>query len=176
MWQIVNLVDSPGVMGYTDTMDSDLNPKKLLVDSVDQHQPLGRFLILLFRAFEDDLVRRLETEGYSDVTPADLNVLRFVRPTGSTSIEIAKLAGVTKQAIAKSIATIEAKGYIKRQPNSEDGRSQLIVFSPKGMRLLKICIASISKIELVYEAKIGKRAFADLKVALTQLIGIYESK
>ncbi len=103
-----------------------------MVDSVDQHQPLGRFLILLFRAFEDDLVRRLEAEGYVDVTPADLNVLRFVKPEGSTSIEIAKLAGVTKQAIAKSIAAIEAKGYIKRQPNSEDGRSQIIVFTSKG--------------------------------------------
>ncbi len=124
-------------MGYVDAMDSQLDPQKILIDAVDQHQPLGRFLILLFRSFEDDLVRRLEAEGYSDVTPADLNVLRFVRPSGSTSIEIAKLAGVTKQAIAKSIAAIERKGYIKRQPNSEDGRSQIIVFSPKGMRLLR---------------------------------------
>jgi DNA-binding MarR family transcriptional regulator len=110
------------------------------------------------------------------VTPADLNVLRFVRPTGSTSIEIAKLAGVTKQAIAKSISSIEAKGYIKRQPNSEDGRSQIIVFTPKGMRLLKTCIAAISQIESVYEAKLGKKAFADLKLALTKLIEIYDSK
>jgi DNA-binding MarR family transcriptional regulator len=157
-------------------MDSNLDPRKILVDSVDQNQPLGRFLILLFRAFEDDLIRRLETEGHSDVTPADLNVLRFVRPTGSTSIEIAKLAGVTKQAIAKSIATIEAKGYIKRQPNSEDARSHFVIFTPKGKRLLNTCIAAISKIESVYEAKIGKKTFADLKLALTQLIGIYDSK
>lgn len=161
---------------YNDAMDSNLDPKRILVDSVDQHQPLGRFLILLFRAFEDDLVRRLEAEGYADVTPADLNVLRFVKPTGSTSIEIAKLAGVTKQAIAKSIAAIEAKGYIKRQPNSDDARSQIIVFTPKGMRLLKICIAAISQIELIYEAKLGKKTFADLKLALTQLMGIYDSK
>lgn len=157
-------------------MDSNLDPKKILVDAVDQYQPLGRFLILLFQAFEDDLIRRLEAEGYSDVNPADLNVLRFVKPTGSTSIEIAKLAGVTKQAIAKSIATIETKGYIKRQPNSEDGRSQIIVFTPKGMRLLKTCIAAISQIESVYESKLGKKAFADLKLALTKLIGIYDSK
>ncbi len=163
-------------MGYVDAMDSQLDPQKILIDAVDQHQPLGRFLILLFRSFEDDLVRRLEAEGYSDVTPADLNVLRFVRPSGSTSIEIAKLAGVTKQAIAKSIAAIERKGYIKRQPNSEDGRSQIIVFSPKGMRLLTVCIAAISQIESVYEAKLGKKAFAQLKHALTQLIGIYDSK
>ncbi len=157
-------------------MDRNLDPKKILVDSVDQHQPLGRFLILLFRAFEDDLVRRLEAEGYSDVTPADLNVLRFVKPEGSPSIEIAKLACVTKQAIAKIIAAIEAKGYIKRQPNSDDGRSQIIVFTPKGMRLLKTCIAAISQIESIYEAKLGKKPFADLKFALTQLTGIYDSK
>lgn len=157
-------------------MDNNLDPKRILVDSVDQHQPLGRFLILLFRAFEDDLIRRLEAEGYSDVSPADLNVLRFVRPTGSTSIEIAKLAGITKQAIAKSIATIEAKGYLKRQPNSEDARSQIIVFTPKGKRLLKTCIAAIAQIETIYEAKVGNKTFAELKLALTQLIGIYDSE
>lgn len=157
-------------------MPNNLDLKKILVDSVDQHQPLARFLILLFRDFEEDLLRRLEAEGYSDVTPADLNVLRFVKPTGSTSIEIAKLAGVTKQAIAKSIAAIEAKGYLKRQANSKDGRSHMIVFTRKGLRLLQKCISVISQIETIYETKLGKKAFANLKLALTQLIGIYDSK
>ena len=101
-------------------MDYNLDPKNILVDNVDQNQPLGRFLILLFRSFEDDLVSRLKVDGYSNVSPTDLNVLRFVKPTGSTSIEIAKLAGITKQAVAKNVATIETKGYLKRQQNTED--------------------------------------------------------
>ncbi|MFN7877178.1 MAG: MarR family winged helix-turn-helix transcriptional regulator [Pirellula sp.] len=157
-------------------MKKNLDPNLLLVDAVDQHQPLGRFLILLFRSFEDDLVRRLEKEGYTDVSTADLNVLRFVRPTGSTSVEIAKLAGVSKQAIAKSIATIEDKGYIKRRKNADDGRSQIIVFTPKGMRLLQTCITAISQIESIYEAKLGKKSFTELKSSIAQLIKIYETK
>lgn len=157
-------------------MKKNLDPNLLLVDAVDQYQPLGRFLILLFREFEDDLVRRLEREGYKDVSTVDLNVLRFVRPTGSTSIEIAKLAGVSKQAIAKSIANIEAKGYIKRRENADDGRSQIIVFTAKGMRLLQTSIAAIAQIESIYEAKLGKKSFADLKSSLAQLMTIYETK
>ena len=157
-------------------MKKNLDPNLLLVDAVDQYQPLGRFLILLFREFEDDLVRRLEREGYKDVSTVDLNVLRFVRPTGSTSIEIAKLAGVSKQAIAKSIANIEAKGYIKRRENADDGRSQIIVFTAKGMRLLQTSIAAIAQIESIYEAKLGKKSFADLKSSLAQLMTIYEAK
>lgn len=157
-------------------MNKNLDPNLLLVDAVDQYQPLGRFLILLFREFEDDLVRRLEREGYKDVSTVDLNVLRFVRPTGSTSIEIAKLAGVSKQAIAKSIANIETKGYIKRRKNADDGRSQIIVFTAKGMRLLQTSIAAIAQIESIYEAKLGKKSFADLKSSLAQLMTIYETK
>lgn len=157
-------------------MKKNLDPNLLLVDAVDQYQPLGRFLILLFREFEDDLVRRLEREGYKDVSTVDLNVLRFVRPTGSTSIEIAKLAGVSKQAIAKSIANIEVKGYIKRRENADDGRSQIIVFTAKGMRLLQTSIAAIAQIESIYEAKLGKKSFADLKSSLAQLMTIYETK
>jgi DNA-binding MarR family transcriptional regulator len=157
-------------------MDNNLDPRRILVDDVDQHQPLGRFLILLFRSFEDDLVTRLKTDGYLDVSPTDLNVLRFVKTTGSTSMEIAKLAGVSKQAIAKSIATIEAKGYLKRQPNAQDGRSQFITFTPKGMRLLKSCMLAIAQIEKIYEKKLGKKAFVGLKLTLTQLLGIYDSQ
>jgi hypothetical protein len=49
-------------------MDYILDPKNILVDDVDQHQPLGRFLILLFRSFEDDLVSRIKVDGYSKAT------------------------------------------------------------------------------------------------------------
>ncbi len=139
-------------------MDSNLDPKKILVDSVDQHQPLGRFLILLFRAFEDDLSPPARGRGLLGCISRRFERVEVRKARRQhTSIEIAKLAGVTKQAIAKSIAAIEAKGYIKRQPNSEDGRSQIIVFTPKGMRLLKTCIAAISQIESIYEAKWARR-------------------
>jgi len=146
---------------------------KILVDDVDENQPLGRFLILLFRAFEEDLVKRLEAHGYSDVSQADLNTLRFVKSSGSTSIEIAKLAGVSKQAIAKSISAIEAKGYLKRQPNSHDGRSQIVLFTSKGRRMIGVCIHVIADIEKIYEKKIGTKAFRDLRSSLTKLLEIY---
>jgi DNA-binding MarR family transcriptional regulator len=157
-------------------LDERFNPRKLLVDRVDEYQPLGRYLVLLFRSFEDDLVGRLRLAGYADVSPSDLNVLRFVRPTGSTSVEIAKLAGVSKQAIAKSIAAIEAKGYLKRRSHPEDGRSQVVMFSAKGRRLLESCISAIAEIEQIYERALGKEEYVKLKLALAQLIGIYDSK
>lgn len=157
-------------------LDERLDPQKLLVDRVDEYQPLGRYLILLFRCFEDDLVSRLRVAGYADISPTDLNVLRFVRTTGSTSIEIAKLAGVSKQAIAKSIAAIEAKGYLKRKNNPQDGRSQVVQFTPKGRRLLESCIFAIAEIERVYEQALAKEEFLKLKLNLAQLIGIYDSK
>jgi DNA-binding MarR family transcriptional regulator len=157
-------------------LDERLDPRKLLVDRVDEYQPLGRYLVLLFRLFEDDLVERLRVAGYKNVSPADLNVLRFVRPTGSTSVEIAKLAGVSKQAIAKSIAGIEAKGYLKRQSHPEDGRSQVVLFTPRGRRLLESCIFAIAEIEQIYERAVGKEEFLKVKLALARLIGIYDSQ
>ncbi len=158
------------------SLDKRLDPRKLLVDRVDEYQPLGRFLILLFRSFEDDLVGRLKRIGYADVSPADLNILRFVKTTGSNSVEIAKLAGVSKQAIAKSVAAIEAKGYLKRQSDPKDGRSQVLMFTPKGRRLVESCILAISEIEKIYERSLGKEEYVKLKLTLAQLIGIYDSK
>jgi hypothetical protein len=44
------------------------------------------------------------------------------------------------------------------------------------MRLLESCIFAIAQIEKADEKKLGKKAFADLKLTLTQLIGLYDSK
>jgi DNA-binding MarR family transcriptional regulator len=92
------------------------------VDTVDDRQPLGRYLLLLFRAFEEELLATLAREGWSDVGMADLQVLHFVRPEGSSAVELARLAGVSKQAIARTVGSLQSRGYLRRRVSGEDAR------------------------------------------------------
>ena len=45
---------------------------------------------------------------------------------GITQTELAQMLNTDKPAIARRTASLERKGYLRREPNPEDGRSQLL--------------------------------------------------
>jgi DNA-binding MarR family transcriptional regulator len=143
---------------------------QIRVDALDAHQPLGRHLILLFRAFERDLITALQQAGFDDVSEADLQILRFVRPEGSTAKEITALAGISKQAVGKTLASLESAGYLQRQPHTEDGRARLITFTPRGEALLWAAINHIGGVEQAYATQLGSECFNELKTMLATLL------
>ncbi len=143
------------------------------VDRVDAKQPLGRHLVLLFRAFEDELLDALAARGWRDVTMADLQVLRSVAPEGTTAAAIARLAGISKQAVARTIAGLEASGYLRRRPGSADAREKRIVFSAKGVRLIEEAIDLIAGTERRYADALGAEGLAGLKRQLATLLALH---
>lgn len=146
---------------------------QIRVDSLDAHQPLGRYLILLFRAFERDLITALQQAGFDDVSEADLQILRFVRPEGSTAKEITALAGISKQAVGKTLASLESTGYLQRQPHAADGRARLVTFTPRGEALLWAAIGHIAGVEQAYATQLGAERFGDLKAMLATLLHLH---
>ncbi len=143
---------------------------KILVDRVDEQQPLGRHLLVLFRSFENELLRRLAIEGVRDVSIADLQILHFVRPQGSCATEIGRLAGISKQAVGKTVSSLKRRGYLLVRRSTLDGRSHRIVFSAQGLRLVTTAIAIIREIEKAYMAAVGAKRFVELKSTLAELI------
>lgn len=140
------------------------------VDAVDDRQPLGRHLILLFRAFEDEVLGALARLGYRDLTAADLNVIRFVRPEGSQAVEIARLAGISKQAVGRTVLSLQERGYLRRSTDASDARSKVIAFSPRGVRLLGAAIEAIRSIDARYERVLGAAGLARLRRDLAALL------
>ncbi len=143
------------------------------MDHVDEHQPLGRFLLLLFRAFENDLISVAAKAGFGDITTSDLQIMHFVSPDGSLATEISKMAGITKQAVGKSVASLEDRGYLTRKENANDARAKVIVFTSRGMRLLETALQAIGKIERKYEQELGAKNYAILRTSLATLIHLH---
>ena len=68
--------------------------------------------------------RTMKAEG---VGTAEFDLIHVVRKNpGITQAEICKSLGADKGAVAKQTANLEAKGYLRRESNPTDGRSQLI--------------------------------------------------
>lgn len=58
---------------------------------------------------------------------AEIDCIHAVRHhPGITQTELAAALNTDKPAIARRTASLERKGYLRREPNPEDGRSQLL--------------------------------------------------
>ena len=71
---------------------------------------------------------------------AEIDCIHAVRHhPGITQTELAAALNTDKPAIARRTASLERKGYLRREPNPEDGRSQLLFATEKaeGLRNAK---------------------------------------
>ncbi len=74
-------------------------------------------------------VRMLKTDG---VGTAEYDFIHAVRKNpGITQAALRELLTLDKGAAARRAASLEAKGYLLRKPNPEDGRSQLLYATEK---------------------------------------------
>lgn len=147
---------------------------RIRVDSLDEIQPLGRHLILLFDAFERDLLDGLHAKGFGDITRADLEQLRYIRPEGSRAADVSRLAGVTKQAVGKAMGSLQARGYVSRASDAADSRAKVIEFTPAGRRLIRAAIGIIERMERRYAELLGERELGDLKAKLRTLFADHQ--
>ena len=74
-------------------------------------------------------VRMLKTEG---VGTAEYDFIHVIRKNpGITQASVREILGLDKGAAARRAANLEAKGYLIREPNPADGRSQLLYATEK---------------------------------------------
>ena len=149
---------------------------KVRVDTLDELQPLGRHLVLVFRAFEAEVLDALHADGYRELSEADLDILRFINPSGSRAVDVARLAGITKQGVAKALASLEDRGYITRRDDPADSRARLIVFTRKGESLIGKAIDEIRRLEQRYARLLGPSRLKDIKRMLRVLFDDHQER
>ncbi len=140
---------------------------------LDNNQPLARFMITLFNLFEDEIIFKIQNTSYKDVTRTDLNTLRYIGYGGETSSQLAKFAGVSKQAMSKQIDSLSRRGYVKAIQDKSDARIFRISFTRKGSDLILCLVKEIKNIELRFQRKIGRSVYDKMKIDLQSLISLY---
>src|ERR1700761_6634028 len=74
-------------------------------------------LIGAFRSLIDELHRTLAESGHHEARPLHGFALQAIGPEGSTASELGRRLGVSKQAAAKTVASLERVGYVRREPD-----------------------------------------------------------
>ena len=78
-------------------------------------------------------VQVMKEEG---IGTAEFDVIHYIRHhAGATQTQMRETLKIDRGAAAKRVANLEAKGYLIRKPNPEDGRSQLLYATEKAEAL-----------------------------------------
>jgi DNA-binding MarR family transcriptional regulator len=139
-----------------------------LTEVRDTH--LGRMLLKLERKFTKQVLEKLASDNIKDITLRHFVVIPYVDHKGIRAIEIAKQAGISKQAVSKLVDELVNKGYLELKPDPTDGRASLVYMSSRGHEFLELALKYTRQIESQWADKVGKKDFLIMKSAMTTLL------
>jgi len=130
-------------------------------------------LLLLggFRVLADRASAELAVRGYEDVRPVHDFALRAIMSGADSASELGRRMAVTKQAAAKTIATLEERNYVRREIDPEDKRCMRIRVTDHGLALLRTGEALFDDMRARWEAESGVDTIAAVEQALRRLVG-----
>jgi len=83
-------------------------------------------------ALADELQRRLAADGLGDVRFADGLLFQHLVAGPQTISTLADRLEVTQQAVSKSVADLERRGYVTRAPDPDDARARRVALTDRG--------------------------------------------
>ncbi len=112
-------------------------------------------LLMGFRTLIDALHAELARSGHADLRPVHGFVLQAVGPTGATAVEIGRRLGVTKQAAAKHVEFLEARGYVERSVDPVDARRKPVRLTARGVHFLDRSAEVFEELRAGWAAALG---------------------
>jgi DNA-binding MarR family transcriptional regulator len=138
------------------------------------HGPLGAPLLgALLRMPVDEIRRRmlaaLHEQGFDDLIPAHLIVLRWPGPDGLRPVEVAGQTGMSKQALNYLLGQLEETGYLERVDDPDDRRSKRIRMTKRGWAAGEAMRGAVGEVEREFIDAHGKKELATLLGLLDDL-------
>jgi len=122
-----------------------------------------------FRAILEDLHDQLADAGHPRARPIHGFALQAVGREGVTVSELGRRLGVSKQAAAKTVAGLEALGYVDRVAHPEDQRATLIKRAARGDEMLALSAQIFGRIYAQIAERLGQAQLETLETALTTI-------
>ena len=115
-----------------------VRPARDAEDIASSLRELGRYDIgVLLQQLSRDFERRaratLRQRGHTRLQPSHQVVFASIGPQGCRLTDLARRAGMTKQAMGQIVDDLERLGYVERTPDPDDGRAKIVRFTPAGL-------------------------------------------
>lgn len=124
------------------------------------------------RAADEHSGQALRWAGFGDIGTAHQTVLEHLAADGSRLIELARLAGSTKQAMNHLVNDLEASGYVERAPDPTDGRAKLIRLTDHGREADRVRRQALTTLEKRWRKLVGRD---ELEACMATLLRLREA-
>ena len=139
------------------------------LDQFRKHN-LGWLLLQISDDFFGFVGPQLAARGHTRMKTQHATVLTLLPLEGARITELARAAGITKQAMALTVDDLETFGYLERVPDPEDGRAKIVRLSAAGLSMLRDAQEAVGGAWKRYAAMIGERELRSLRKGLDDLL------
>lgn len=132
---------------------------------------LALLLLAGFRTMADQGAAELAKLGYDDVRPAHDFALHSILAGADSASELGRAMSISKQAAAKTITLLEARGLVAREPDPSDMRRMQLRVTDRGMAMMREGEAIFDRLRADWEKQVGADAVAALEKTLQAYVG-----
>lgn len=144
------------------------------LDQFRKHN-LGWLLLQISDDFFRVVGPKLAARGHTLMRTQHATVLTLLPLEGARITDLARAAGITKQAMALTVADLEKFGYLERLPDPADGRAKIVRLSPDGLGLLSDAQEAVEEAWGRYAGMVGERQLRSLRKGLDELLAQIEA-
>ena len=143
--------------------------KKLDEYMLKKKTNLCRHIYIVHRYFNEWAQKQWKEDGWKDIRPEHLRLMSIISNETVNNNELAKRAGVSKQAMSKMVGDLESHGYVDVVPDPNDSRAKIISISNKGVEFFEYFQSCNKLIEKKFRAILGDEKTDRLRELLGEL-------
>jgi DNA-binding MarR family transcriptional regulator len=125
---------------------------------------------LLARRGAERLRADFAAAGMPGLRPVHALLLVPLLGGGRHASSLAADIGVTRQAVAQVVATLERDGYVQRVTDPGDARAKLVCLTPRGRAALRAMRTSARATEEAWRQQLGDSRLAEFRATLLDLL------
>ncbi len=130
---------------------------------------LGRLIDDLHYFFDAQALGYLREQGYPMIKSADAHVMRTMRIEGSRITDMARQAGISKQAMSKLVMGFAEHGFLALSSDPRDKRNHVVSVTGAGKKLLFCGLKALRRAEKDISQIIGDEETERLRRLLLQI-------
>ena len=131
---------------------------------------LPMLLARAFRSLTDELHAELSECGHPDARPIHGFALQAIGDEGTTVSELGRRLGVSKQAAAKTAASLESVGYASRVADPHDARATKLIRAPRGTEMLALSAEIFERLRADWVRQLGEARVTALEDYLESVV------